>query len=196
MAKSITPQKPYPTFLLAAHPNGQWCKTIRCKLHYFGPWDDPDGALKRHHTMAAGLHAGRAPKASLPAAGLTIKEICNAYLEAWRPRAIASEVPGKGRRADSPRERPHPTSHEVGSQCPSDRDYGSAPWGHSGLVFVRFRGPDLLPSAEPGTLFSTEPGCLGGSMPCPTGNEVDWMSPLMSRFPQRILRLWTPPVQA
>ena len=36
------PAKPYPEFPLTAHPAGYWCKKIRGKIHYFGPWDDPD----------------------------------------------------------------------------------------------------------------------------------------------------------
>jgi hypothetical protein len=36
------PVKPYPQFPLTAHPAGYWCKKIRGKLHYFGPWEDAD----------------------------------------------------------------------------------------------------------------------------------------------------------
>ena len=39
--KPAKPSKPYPEFPLTAHPTGYWCKTIRGKIHYFGPWDDP-----------------------------------------------------------------------------------------------------------------------------------------------------------
>jgi hypothetical protein len=39
------PRKPYPTFPLTAHPNGQWCKKIRGKVHFFGVWGDPETPL-------------------------------------------------------------------------------------------------------------------------------------------------------
>lgn len=32
------PDKPHPDFPLVAHPAGYWCKKIRGKLYYFGPW--------------------------------------------------------------------------------------------------------------------------------------------------------------
>jgi hypothetical protein len=32
---------------LFAQSNGQWAKKIAGKLVYFGPWDDPDGALAK-----------------------------------------------------------------------------------------------------------------------------------------------------
>ncbi|MFA5864727.1 MAG: hypothetical protein WC975_08565 [Phycisphaerae bacterium] len=38
------PIKPYPTFPLTTHPNGQWCKKIRGKIHFFGVWADPEAA--------------------------------------------------------------------------------------------------------------------------------------------------------
>jgi hypothetical protein len=40
------PPKPYPDYPLFPHGNGSWAKKIRGHLHYFGPWSDPDGALK------------------------------------------------------------------------------------------------------------------------------------------------------
>jgi hypothetical protein len=43
--KPAKPSKPRPDFPLTAHPAGYWCKKIRGKVHAFGPWDDPDGAL-------------------------------------------------------------------------------------------------------------------------------------------------------
>jgi hypothetical protein len=36
---------PRASFPLTAHPNGQWCKKIRGKVHFFGVWLDPDAAL-------------------------------------------------------------------------------------------------------------------------------------------------------
>src|SRR5882724_775560 len=57
-AASVKPAKPYPEFPLTAHPAGYWCKKIRGKLHYFGPWDDPDGALAKYLEQKDDLHAG------------------------------------------------------------------------------------------------------------------------------------------
>ena len=41
------PAKPYPDFPLTAHPAGYWCKKIRGRLYYFGPWADPNSARHR-----------------------------------------------------------------------------------------------------------------------------------------------------
>jgi hypothetical protein len=46
--KPPKPSKPYPEFPLTALPLGYWCKKIRGKIHYFGPGDDPDGALRKY----------------------------------------------------------------------------------------------------------------------------------------------------
>jgi integrase len=43
--KPPKPEKPYPSFPLTAHANGKWCKKVKGKLHYFGSWADPIGAL-------------------------------------------------------------------------------------------------------------------------------------------------------
>jgi hypothetical protein len=42
------PAKPTPDFPLFAHGNRQWAKKIKGKLHYFGPWSDPEAALAKY----------------------------------------------------------------------------------------------------------------------------------------------------
>jgi hypothetical protein len=50
---SITPTDPdkpaklstdFPSF---PHATGRWVQKIKGKMHYFGRWDDPEGALRR-----------------------------------------------------------------------------------------------------------------------------------------------------
>ena len=79
------PAKPYPSFPLTPHNNGQWCKKIRGKVHFFGVWDDSDAALQNYLRVAEDLHAGRQPRSStLPEDGPTVKQVCNHYLASWR----------------------------------------------------------------------------------------------------------------
>src|SRR5262245_61112361 len=55
------PAKPYPDFPLTPHPTGRWCKKIRGRLVYFGPWDDPHAALAKYLSEKDRLHAGLTP---------------------------------------------------------------------------------------------------------------------------------------
>jgi integrase len=72
------PAKPYPEFPLTAHPAGYWCKKIRGKLHYFGPWNDPDGALQKYLDQKDALHAGR--KVREATEGATVHNLVNRFL--------------------------------------------------------------------------------------------------------------------
>jgi len=72
------PSKPYPSFPLTPHNNGQWCKKIRGKVYFFGIWEDAQAALEHYLRVAADLHAGRQPQlASISADGPTVKQMCN-----------------------------------------------------------------------------------------------------------------------
>ncbi|MCI0464603.1 MAG: site-specific integrase [Gemmataceae bacterium] len=57
---------------------------------YFGPWDDPDGALKKYLEQRDDLHAGRTPRPAPEA--LTVKDVCNAFLNHKRDKMNAGEL--------------------------------------------------------------------------------------------------------
>jgi integrase len=76
------PAKPHPDFPLFPHATRRWAKKIRGQLHYFGPWEDPDGALDNYLKQKDDLHAGRKPRDGAAAAGATVRELCNKFLNA------------------------------------------------------------------------------------------------------------------
>src|SRR5262245_43195502 len=84
------PAKPYPDFPLTAHPAGYWCKKIRGKLHYFGPWADPDAALAKYNEQKEALHAGKKPRPDRE--GVTVKDIANAFLNHKKTRLDVGEL--------------------------------------------------------------------------------------------------------
>ena len=86
------PAKPYPDFPLTAHPAGVWCKKIRGKLHYFGSWDDPDGALAKYLSEKDDLHAGRTPGAQPAPGAVSVKDVCNAFLRTRQARVESGEL--------------------------------------------------------------------------------------------------------
>jgi len=72
------PSKPYPEFPLFAHATCRWAKKIRGKIHYFGPWEEPDAALAKYMEQKDLLHAGRLHRPETEA--LTVRDVANAFL--------------------------------------------------------------------------------------------------------------------
>src|SRR5436305_14491614 len=91
------PSKPYPDFPLFPHATRRWAKKIRGQLHYFGPWDDPDGALATYLAQKDALHAGRKPRAETD--GVTVKDVVNAFLDHKEALVDAGELSPRTRRA-------------------------------------------------------------------------------------------------
>jgi integrase len=88
--KPAKPSKPYPEFPLFPHAAGVWAKKIRGRLHYFGPWNDPAAALKKYEEQKDALHAGRKPREATD--GLTVKDICNHFLNAKQALVESGEL--------------------------------------------------------------------------------------------------------
>ena len=88
--RSCKPPKPYSDFPLFPHATRRWAKKIRGKLHYFGPWDDPDGALQKYLDQKDDLHAGRTPRVS--GEGLTVRDLCNRFLTVKRGLVDSGEI--------------------------------------------------------------------------------------------------------
>lgn len=84
------PAKPTPDFPLRAHATGYWCKKVRGRTIYFGPWDDPEGALRKYLAEKDALESGRVPRREQ--ADVTLKDVVNAYLNAKRNKIEAGEL--------------------------------------------------------------------------------------------------------
>ena len=78
------------TFRCSRHATRRWAKKIRGKLHYFGPWRDPDGALKKYLEQRDDLYAGRTP--SIKTDGYTLRDLANRFLTHKRHLADTREI--------------------------------------------------------------------------------------------------------
>ena len=78
------PKKKHGDFPLTAHKaTNRWCKKVRGKVHYFGPWNDGEpqaaqAALVKWLEQKDDLLAGRIPR--VQADGLTIEKLVNRFL--------------------------------------------------------------------------------------------------------------------
>jgi integrase len=77
-ALPLKPEKPYPGFPLFPHATRRWAKKIHGQLRYFGPWDDPQGALGRWLEQREDLMAGREPKEAQGHS--SVRDVVNAFL--------------------------------------------------------------------------------------------------------------------
>jgi len=77
-------------FPLTIHPTGQYCKKIRGKLYYFG--SDKKLALERYLEEAAYLHLGQGTKPKSAGDSLSLKVLCNLYLDHQESRTAVGEV--------------------------------------------------------------------------------------------------------
>jgi len=91
MAKSNSKRKTRSDkFPLTLHPTGQYCKKIRGKLYYFG--SDKRTALERYLEQAAFLHAGKRPRPNYANANVSLKTLCNLYLDHQESRVVIGEI--------------------------------------------------------------------------------------------------------
>jgi len=91
MAKSNSKRKTRSDkFPLTLHNTGQYCKKIKGKIYYFGT--DKKEALSRYLEQAAYLHVGKMPKPKSPGQTLSIKTLCNLYLDHQESRSIIGEI--------------------------------------------------------------------------------------------------------
>jgi hypothetical protein len=77
-------------FPLTLHPTGQFCKKIKGKLYYFGT--DKKMALNRYLEQAACLHAGKLPRPTSTGNTLTMRMLCNLYLDHQESRRMVGEI--------------------------------------------------------------------------------------------------------
>jgi integrase len=80
-------------FPLSPHfPSGQWYKTRRRRVYYFGPLDDPQGALDYYRQQQANFTAGRDLAPPGEDDRLNVATAVNAYLTAAKRRMQAGEL--------------------------------------------------------------------------------------------------------
>jgi integrase len=91
----VKPEKPTEDFPLFAHANGTWAKKIRGKLHYFGPWSDPDAALAKYQAEKDDLHAGRLPRGPEESGELTVYQLCAQFLTTKQRLCDSGELSGR-----------------------------------------------------------------------------------------------------
>ena len=77
-------------FPLTLHKTGQFCKKIRGKLYYFGT--NKQQALQRYLEQASYLHNSKQVERNLVKSALSLKTLCNLYLDHQESRVAIGEI--------------------------------------------------------------------------------------------------------
>jgi integrase len=85
------PEKPTPDFPLFPHATKRWAKKVKGKLHYFGPWDDPNGALEEWVRVRSALLAGL-PRPQHRPDVYAVADICEAFLQHRNTKVESGEL--------------------------------------------------------------------------------------------------------
>lgn len=88
--KQAKPKKPHKDFPLFPHATGRWAKKVKGKLHYFGPWAEPEKALERWLLQKDDLLAGRKPRES--GDGFGIRDLANHFLTSKQHQLDLGEI--------------------------------------------------------------------------------------------------------
>ena len=81
---------------LTAHRNGQWCKKIKGKVHYFGMIGNPEAALKKYLDEADALHSGLTPDPQpTTGSGLSVEYLVHSFLTRKHDAMQAGEITGR-----------------------------------------------------------------------------------------------------
>ena len=83
VAKQTTakPKKPSKNFPLFAYDRGYWCKKFKGKQYNFGPWDDPQGALKAWKEFEAKHVLGMQPTNAGNSGGASLVDMVSGSLD-------------------------------------------------------------------------------------------------------------------
>jgi len=80
-------------FPLTLHPTGQYCKKIKGKIRYFGT--DKKRALEKYLAQATYLHGAQSLLQKASNGKMTLKQLCDLYLQYQHSRVLADNVTPK-----------------------------------------------------------------------------------------------------
>ncbi len=92
LRKTQKPSKPDKDFPLWPHPSGRWCRKIKGRFHYFGPWSNPRAALDKWNREKDDLLAGRTPRGQENRDALDVVGLCNAFMTVKENRVTSGEL--------------------------------------------------------------------------------------------------------
>ena len=85
------PAKPTPDFPLFPHDTKRWAKKVKGKTEYFGPWNDPEGALHEWERCKEALLSGR-PRPEFRPDAFAVADIVDEFLKHRRKKVDAESM--------------------------------------------------------------------------------------------------------